>query len=431
MEFFALILACFFLCGGLFFVLNEMAGMKLSTYLESSDYIRKMSLRTADDLQSYVTEHHLQVGDQEALGEWVKRQQVVTLLLKDQGLTLFDSLWHSSLAVDFYSDRELDSYFLHQTISFSDADASIYLTGAFGYQLYTWVTILVFILCTLLFLLLTGSFIQRKIRYLSRLSHEIQILEGGNLEYSIAVCGHDELAGLAASLNHMRISLQQQIQAEKEAREANHQLITALSHDLRTPLTTQMGYLEIARGLLQTENPSKEELDSYLSKCLRSGTQLKQMSDSLFEYFLVTSPDSGPDSHTLSPYPCPEIFLQLLSEKTTDFEERGFQFQYQISETRGTVLLNLNYLLRIMDNLFSNFEKYAERSVPILLELSSSQTNCLLCLENQIRTDGSKAESTKIGVRSIAAMMTQMDGHCRTKQTETAYRTELEFSLKY
>ncbi|WP_346937045.1 histidine kinase dimerization/phospho-acceptor domain-containing protein [Clostridium sp.] len=79
------------------------------------------------------------------------------------------------------------------------------------------------------------------------LKSEIKILEGGNLTHEITINGDDELSSLAQGINEMRKSFIGRLESEDKARLANSELITAMSHDLRTPLTVLVGYLDIIK----------------------------------------------------------------------------------------------------------------------------------------------------------------------------------------
>lgn len=84
-----------------------------------------------------------------------------------------------------------------------------------------------------------------KLNYMELLNQSIRVLEGGQLDYKVPVQGTDELAQMARSLNEMSASLKQQMEQVQQAQTQRYDLITSLSHDLRTPLTAQLGYLEL------------------------------------------------------------------------------------------------------------------------------------------------------------------------------------------
>ena len=92
-----------------------------------------------------------------------------------------------------------------------DGEAAVFLRGFYVYHFYTYAFIVEIILSSCVFVLIVLAGIQKTIRYIRRLQSEIEILEGGDLDYSITVSGRDELASLAAGLDAMRVSLKEQM----------------------------------------------------------------------------------------------------------------------------------------------------------------------------------------------------------------------------
>ena len=81
------------------------------------------------------------------------------------------------------------------------------------------------------------------------------VLKGGDLNYQITIRGNDELAALAGEMDSMRRAIRSRQEEEELAHLANRGIVTAMSHDLRTPLTALMGYLDI---LSIEEDPGKK-----------------------------------------------------------------------------------------------------------------------------------------------------------------------------
>ena len=92
-----------------------------------------------------------------------------------------------------------------------------------------------------LLLLLPLLFLRKKVQDIGILKDHILQMSGGDLNHPIASMGNDELGVLARELDQMRSTLYTNIQQEVESRRANQDLITAMSHDLRTPLTSILG----------------------------------------------------------------------------------------------------------------------------------------------------------------------------------------------
>ena len=116
----------------------------------------------------------------------------------------------------------------------------------------------------------------------AELKDEIIRMAAGNLRDSVPNMGQDEIGIIAEELDNLRAALQDTLVREKESRRANQDLITAMSHDLRTPLTILNGYLEVLR---LNRNPDMHE--EYLKRCLQKTSDIREMTDRMFEYALV------------------------------------------------------------------------------------------------------------------------------------------------
>ena len=188
----------------------------------------------------------------------------------------------------------------------------------YSYQYYTYAMIAELLLAFALFLLIVMLGIRRTMDYIRRLCDEIEILEGGNLEYEITVSGKDELATLARSLDNMRKSFLAQTEKETYLVQANQRMVTNMSHDLRTPLTSIMIYTEI---LKKNKYKDERQMKEYLEKIEEKTYRMKQLSDRLFEYSLVTS---EPEVELEEPEVLKGVFYDLLSETCAYLEQSGF-----------------------------------------------------------------------------------------------------------
>ena len=93
------------------------------------------------------------------------------------------------------------------------------------------------------------------IRYLGRISDAVQSISQGNLNTEVDVTGDDEFSAMAANLNKMSSDIRKLMDKEREAERTKNELITNVAHDLRTPLTSIIGYLELLAG--NTQIPRK------------------------------------------------------------------------------------------------------------------------------------------------------------------------------
>lgn len=381
----------------------------LDKYFEQSKYLSKQTDKTAAEFQDFVTSNSLSTTDSTQMAEWVKEQRIVIIYISVDNKKIFDSTSYSTPYNGYYSYAEISDWFTTYKITFSDTTAKVHLFGFFDYQAYTYADYGGILLSCFLFIALLTFLIHHKLSYINQLKYEIQILEGGNLEYAITVRGKDELASLANSLNTMRLSFIEQIEAEKNAQLANKELVTALSHDLRTPLTTLMGYLEIVKEKHWTTD---EQRNQYLDKCIVTCNQIKQMSNRLFEYFLIYNLDNTSQDITLEDFDGLEIFMQLISEKTVLLEEKGFHFLIETPLESFGVKIQTNYFCRIFDNIFSNIEKYASIETPISISIRTENDHCIMTFNNAIKKNPFNIEGTKIGLKSTCRLMEQQEGSC-------------------
>ena len=167
---------------------------------------------------------------------------------------------------------------------FSDGVALVSLYGYFDQWIYNASLIGEMILSVAVLGLVFICLIRRKINYILQLEEEIKVLETGGLNFPITVKGHDELTSLADSLNQMRLALSENMKIEAAAVKSNYDLVIAISHDLRTPLTSLILYLDLIHD---RKYKNEEELNAYLEKSRRKVLQIKQMTDQLFEKFYL------------------------------------------------------------------------------------------------------------------------------------------------
>lgn len=426
------VLACLF--GAFLFsiLLRYGADSLISRFPDSWQIRLRLSDKAAARFQDYVSSEGLSSRDLEAVNQWVWKEKYCDIALFDDSTLVYDSLsdlYQPEIKIDeSASTADIYRWYQPYLIRFRDRELRLYLRGQYEYQLYNYIYYGEILLSGILFLFMLMLLIRHKLSYITQLQSEVQILEGGNLEYVITEKGQDELTFLAKGLNAMRLSFIQQIHAEQEARLANRELITALSHDLRTPLTTQTGYLEIIK---ERHWKTEEELNGYLDKCLSNNKKIKEMSDRLFDYFLTYDHNPEAEELVLEKYDAILVFLQLITEQTFLLEEKGFQFELEMPERTFAVFLYMEYLCRVIHNIFSNLQKYASPSEAILIRLSQSQDSCTLAFRNSLLQSplSGTAESTKIGLKSTERMMRQMRGSCCYYTKDNHFFLELYFPL--
>ena len=230
---------------------------------------------------------------------------------------------------------------------------------------------------------------------IKRFSNEVVNISSGNLQSEIRVDSRDEIGRLAMSVDNMRNSLLETMNNEKAAWAANTALITAMSHDVRTPLTSLIGYLDIIEG---KKFRTEEDLIRYIHSCREKAFQLKDLSDELFSYFLVFG---NPGNAELEEVDAGILFQQLLGEHVAEVLNygRNITLTYDIPEDVW-VKVNVSSLRRLFDNLFSNILKYAGKDFPVEVCATYSENRIEILFRNTIWKEAKQRESTKIGVKT-------------------------------
>lgn len=405
----------------LFSALDFAGEYLVDIYLEKTDYIEKKNLQYIHKLQEYVNKESISTRDTEKLNDWVKKQQLLFIQIYKDEIQVFDSeypdqeIWEEEITAGNYS---WENYYM---VDFTDGTAEVSITGAYTYQLYNYMVIGELTLSFVFFLVFVLLGIRRKIAYIRKLSDEIELLEGGSLEYKITVKGKDELAALAEGLDSMRLSFGNLIRQEAEMVQENQRIVTEMSHDLRTPITSIMLYTEI---LKKGKYEKEEQLQEYLDKIEQQARRMKQLSDHLFEYSLTAG---GKEIELEEAEQYEVLFYDLFSDTCNYLKKKGFQVVFHVKWVNCLLKISTDYVMRILDNVTSNIVKYADPSVPVEIFSVEEGRMAGFSFENKIRELEEKEESTEIGIQNMKNMMQKMGGKCIAEIKDERFRLTLLF----
>lgn len=324
-----------------------------------------------------------------------------------------------------YATEESYSYGVGSApVEFADGVYQVSIYDFSEEPLYKVITIAAYAVAIAIFIFIMMLYHQATIKQIIKLSREVENIAGGNLEGAITVRSRNEIGVLAQHVDSMRDSIMREMRAEQEAWNANSDLITRMSHDIRTPLTVLLGFLE----LLDEGSFSQEETyTSYLSICKKNAYQLKELADKLFQYFLVFGHrDCGLKPEVTD---AQVLLEQLIGEHQVLLEEQGWQVENRRLEDHSLVEVDPVYVKRLFDNLFSNIEKYADpaRLVSITQLLEG---DCIrVTLHNFIAPNPNPVESTNIGLKTCERIVQQLGGIFRYEKSETEFVVKFTLPL--
>lgn len=273
------------------------------------------------------------------------------------------------------------------------------------------------------FVVFSGCFItmvHRKLAYIKKMKQELDILSGGALEYQVTVQGEDELGQLAYGIDQMRRSILAHQQAEERTRSASSQLVTAMSHDLRTPLTSLLAYLEL---LDRKKYENEEQLHLFVKKSLEQTLRIKTMADQMFEYFLVYSAEwEQPDTE---PQDADTLLEQFWGEYAFSLQSKGFSVETDFHPLHGSIAVNLELLRRAFDNIYSNLLKYADPAKPIRIAFQRKEGQITLSICNAVSPQRNSRESTNIGLNTCRRILEYHGGTFETREQDGRFEVYL------
>lgn len=188
---------------------------------------------------------------------------------------------------------------------------------------------------------------------------ELEYIAAGNYHHRISEAIGGRLGGVVSSINKLVDSTVEAMEEERAIEQTKNQLITNVSHDIRTPLTSIIGYLSLVED---NQYDTNEELKEYVHIAYQKANQMKQMADDLFEYTKMTSPDMV---WQFAPLQVKRFLTQLALEYDTPTQEAGIEIIVSCDED-FVIDVDVNGMVRVYDNLISNAIKYSQATQLVL-----------------------------------------------------------------
>ena len=374
----------------------------------SEKAILKRTNKAAQEFQSFVRQNGVSTRDTDMLARWGETKKDYYIMLYHDQRQIFEIGWWGAdtAAVDAYSLKEQTASVVYPIV-FRDGTfyAVIYDNSDSGLYDLLWIVSLL-LGCAVLALTLL-AYNRRVARRVVAISQEVQSIGAGNLYLQLEPKGRDEISQLTASVEQMRLSLLRKTSEEQRALQQNSDLITAMSHDIRNPLTALLGYLDLAKN---GQYRSEEELQSFLDAAYGKAEQLKTLTDELFRYSLLFGCKELPMQ--MESYDARLLLEQLLGESRVQLQQ-GFTVQLLLPQQEVQIEADVMYLKRVLDNLFDNIRKYADPAKPVAIAALIEDGALHICLSNSVNPASGRIESNKIGLRTCAKIMTQMAGGFR------------------
>lgn len=212
--------------------------------------------------------------------------------------------------------------------------------------------ILVFTAALLLIWIYTGINIP-----LNNLRKATKNIAEGNLNFTLDVSGDDEISDLCRDFEEMRKRLLESTEAKLQYDRENKELISNISHDLKTPITAIKGYVE---GIMDGVADTPEKMDRYIRTIYNKTNDMDRLINELTFYSKI---DTNRIPYTFNKINVKEYFQDCVEEIGLDLESKGFEFSYINGvEDNVEVIADAEQIKRVIDNIVGNSVKYMDKS---------------------------------------------------------------------
>lgn len=254
------------------------------------------------------------------------------------------------------------------------------------------------------FILLFYFLTSKKMRYIEKISEGLFEIGKNNLDYRIEIEGKDELAKLSENINFMIMELNRRIEGERNAEKSKSDLITNVSHDLRTPLTSIKGYIAL---LKDKRYKNEEEFMDYLNIAYTKSEKLEALINDLFEYTKLSNKGITLQLHKIS---IKELLEQLIEELYVICEKNNIVIRTEMPNEEVYAEIDGDKMARVFENLLINAIRYSTKPGEIKLKIDKKENSVIVSVENKCddineeqleklfdrfyRVDKSRAENT-------------------------------------
>ena len=230
------------------------------------------------------------------------------------------------------------------------------------------ISVLLFVLLGILLSSLIFLLLQRKMaRDIETIARAVKQISEGDLSTRLELDGEGELTDIAENLNRMEEDIQELIDKERTSEQSKTDLITNVAHDLRTPLTSILGYLELLR---KNQKLSPEMQQKYLDIAYNKSVRLQKLIEELFGF---TKLSYGKINMNVAKVDIVELLAQLLEESYPNFQKNGLSYDFVSNRKSQIIEADGDLLARLFDNLIGNAIKYGKEGKRVRVNLRADR----------------------------------------------------------
>ena len=191
---------------------------------------------------------------------------------------------------------------------------------------------------------------------LKKLKLATQNIKEGNLDFTMEAQGDDEISGLCRDFEQMRRRLKESAEEKVQYDRENKELISNISHDLKTPITAVKGYVE---GIMDGVADTPEKMDKYIRTIYNKANDMDRLINELTFYSKI---DTNRIPYTFNKINIKDYFDDCIEEVGLDLESKNIELSYfNYADADTIVIADAEQLKRVINNIISNSVKYMDK----------------------------------------------------------------------
>lgn len=234
---------------------------------------------------------------------------------------------------------------------------------------------IILIIYIAIYMLVIPKYILKKTNYFKYIMKGIEEIKKGNLDYEIKEDGSGILVDIANDINHMKDGLRKALEKQMKSERLKTELITNVSHDLKTPLTSIINYV----NLLKNEELSKDDIRKYTGVLDKKSQRLKILIEDLFE---ISKLSSGEMELKIERVDIVALLNQALGELEEKIDKSSLIFKTNIWSNNIYLELDGNKIWRVFENLINNILKYSQPHTRVYIDIIDEKEKIIVTMKN-------------------------------------------------
>ncbi|HBG2772786.1 TPA: HAMP domain-containing sensor histidine kinase [Clostridioides difficile] len=219
-------------------------------------------------------------------------------------------------------------------------------------------------------------YITKRLSYLSYIIEGTERIKKGELDYKIKITGNDNFASLAENINNIGEGLDRAIEEQVKSERMKSDLITNVSHDLKTPLTSIINYVDLIK---KEESIQPEYINDYINVLESKSKRLKLLIEDLFEASRVSS---GNIELQISKIDLVQLLRQSIGELEEKLSKNNLYLKLNVPNDKVYIWADGRRMYRVFENLLSNIAKYSLEETRVYIDVYDYGENVKVTMKN-------------------------------------------------